>query len=214
MSTHIISQIRIDYSSRTFDEKDAVRNPFLQFEVWMNEALQSEVIEPNAFVLSTVDDQNHPSSRIVLLRGFDQDGFVFFTNYLSRKGQEISTNPNVCLNFFHQPLERQIRIEGSIEKISTEASDEYFNSRPKGNRLGAWASNQSEKITSREVLELKQVELEKKFSDGNIPRPPHWGGYICKPSYFEFWQGRESRLHDRISYEKQGSQWNIARLSP
>ena len=214
MSNHIISQLRIDYSSRTFDERDAIRNPFVQFEVWMNEALQSELPEPNAFVLSTVDEDHKPSSRIVLLRGFDQDGFVFFTNYLSRKGQEIATNPHVCLNFFHQALERQIRIEGSIEKISAEASDEYFNSRPVGNRLGAWASNQSEKIASREVIERKQSELEKKFSDGNVPRPPHWGGYICKPTYFEFWQGRQSRLHDRISYEKQGSSWNIARLSP
>ena len=149
-----------------------------------------------------------------MLRGFDHHGFVFFTNYHSRKGQEISTNPHVCLNFFHQPLERQIRIEGMIEKISEEASDEYFNSRPMGNRLGAWASNQSEKIASREVLEIKQSELEKKFSNGIVPRPPHWGGYICKPSYFEFWQGRQSRLHDRISYEMQGNSWSIARLSP
>jgi pyridoxamine 5'-phosphate oxidase len=214
MSNHIISQLRIDYTSRTFDEKDAVRNPFLQFEVWMNEALQSEVTEPNAFVLSTVDEQHKPSSRIVLLRGFDENGFVFFTNYLSRKGKEISLNKNVCLNFFHQPLERQVRIEGTIEKITEQASDEYFHSRPVGNRLGAWASNQSEKIASREILEDQNSELEQKFADGNIPRPPHWGGYIVKPTYFEFWQGRQSRLHDRISYEKNGNAWQIARLSP
>lgn len=214
MSNHIISQLRIDYSSRTLDEKDAIRNPFLQFEVWMNEALQAELPEPNAFVLSTVDEDMQPSSRIVLLRGFGQEGFVFFTNYLSRKGHEISHNPKVCLNFFHQALERQIRIEGSIEKISEEASDEYFHTRPVGNRLGAWASNQSEKIASREIIEKKQAALELKYKNGNVPRPPHWGGYICKPNYFEFWQGRQSRLHDRICYEKDASIWNISRLSP
>jgi pyridoxamine 5'-phosphate oxidase len=214
MSNSIINNLRYDYSSKTFDEKDALHNPLTQFEVWMNEALQAEVMEPNAFVLSTVDSSNKPSSRIVLLRGYDKNGFVFFTNYESRKGNDIDFNNNVCFNFFHQSLERQIRIEGTVEKISEAASDEYFNSRPFGNRLGAWASNQSEKIASRDALEEKQIELEKKFADGNIPRQEHWGGYICKPNYYEFWQGRSSRLHDRIAYELNNNIWKISRLSP
>jgi pyridoxamine 5'-phosphate oxidase len=130
------------------------------------------------------------------------------------KGNNIAKNPNVCFNFFHQPLERQIRLEGTIEKISDIDSDDYYNSRPLGNRLGAWASNQSEKLNSREVLEEKQKELENKFADGNVPRPKHWGGYICKPNYFEFWQGRGSRLHDRIAYELINNTWHISRLSP
>jgi pyridoxamine 5'-phosphate oxidase len=214
MSNSIINKLRYDYSSKTFDEKDALRNPLTQFDVWMNEALQSEVMEPNAFVLSTVDSMRKPSSRIVLLRGYDENGFVFFTNYNSRKGDNMDVNQHVCLNFFHQSLERQIRIEGVVQKIDTAASDDYFNSRPLGSRLGAWASNQSEKIASREVLERKQKELEEKFADGNVTRPPHWGGYVCKPNYYEFWQGRNSRLHDRIVYESANNQWQIARLSP
>ena len=214
MSNSIINKLRYDYSSKTFDEKDALRNPLTQFDVWMNEALQSEVMEPNAFVLSTVDSMSKPSSRIVLLRGYDENGFVFFTNYNSRKGDNMDVNQHVCLNFFHQSLERQIRIEGVVQKIDTAASDDYFNGRPLGSRLGAWASNQSEKIASREVLENKQKELEEKFADGNVTRPPHWGGYVCKPNYYEFWQGRNSRLHDRIAYESKNNQWQIARLSP
>lgn len=214
MSNSIINKLRYDYSSKTFDEKDALRNPLTQFDVWMNEALQSEVMEPNAFVLSTVDSMSKPSSRIVLLRGYDENGFVFFTNYNSRKGDNMDVNQHVCLNFFHQSLERQIRIEGVVQKIDTAASDDYFNGRPLGSRLGAWASNQSEKIASREVLENKQKELEEKFADGNVTRPPHWGGYVCKPNYYEFWQGRNSRLHDRIVYECANNQWQIARLSP
>jgi len=214
MSNSIINKMRYDYSSKTFDEKDALRNPLTQFDVWMNEALQSEVMEPNAFVLSTVDSMSKPSSRIVLLRGYDENGFVFFTNYNSRKGDNMDINQHVCLNFFHQSLERQIRIEGVVQKIDTAASDDYFNGRPLGSRLGAWASNQSEKIASREVLENKQKELEEKFADGNVTRPPHWGGYVCKPNYYEFWQGRNSRLHDRIVYESTNNQWQIARLSP
>jgi pyridoxamine 5'-phosphate oxidase len=214
MSNSIINKLRYDYSSKTFDEKDALRNPLTQFDVWMNEALQSEVMEPNAFVLSTVDSMSKPSSRIVLLRGYDENGFVFFTNYNSRKGDNMDINQHVCLNFFHQSLERQIRIEGVVQKIDTAASDDYFNGRPLGSRLGAWASNQSEKIASREVLERKQKELEEKFADGNVTRPPHWGGYVCKPNYYEFWQGRNSRLHDRIVYESANNQWQIARLSP
>jgi pyridoxamine 5'-phosphate oxidase len=214
MSNSIINKLRYDYSSKTFDEKDALRNPLTQFDVWMNEALQSEVMEPNAFVLSTVDSMSKPSSRIVLLRGYDENGFVFFTNYNSRKGDNMDINQHVCLNFFHQSLERQIRIEGVVQKIDTAASDDYFNGRPLGSRLGAWASNQSEKIASREVLENKQKELEEKFADGNVTRPPHWGGYVCKPNYYEFWQGRNSRLHDRIVYECANNQWQIARLSP
>ena len=214
MSNSIINKLRYDYSSKTFDEKDALRNPLTQFDVWMNEALQSEVMEPNAFVLSTVDSMSKPSSRIVLLRGYDENGFVFFTNYNSRKGDNMDVNQHVCLNFFHQSLERQIRIEGVVQKIDTAASDDYFNGRPLGSRLGAWASNQSEKIASREVLERKQKELEEKFADGNVTRPPHWGGYVCKPNYYEFWQGRNSRLHDRIAYESKNNQWQIARLSP
>jgi pyridoxamine 5'-phosphate oxidase len=214
MSNSIINKLRYDYSSKTFDEKDALRNPLTQFDVWMNEALQSEVMEPNALVLSTVDSMSKPSSRIVLLRGYDENGFVFFTNYNSRKGDNMDVNQHVCLNFFHQSLERQIRIEGVVQKIATAASDEYFHSRPLGSRLGAWASNQSEKIASREVLESKQKELEEKFADGNVPRPPHWGGYVCKPNYYEFWQGRNSRLHDRIAYELTNNHWQIARLSP
>jgi pyridoxamine 5'-phosphate oxidase len=214
MSNAIINKLRYEYSSKTFDEKEALPNPITQFDVWMNEALKAEVMEPNAFVLSTVDELGKPSSRIVLLRKYDANGFVFFTNYNSRKGISITGNPNVCFNFFHQTLERQIRIEGTVEKLNNFDSDEYFNSRPLGNRLGAWASNQSEKIDSREKLEEKQKQFEQEFSNGNVPRPAHWGGYICKPNYFEFWQGRSSRLHDRLAYELIDGQWRISRLSP
>jgi len=214
MNNEIINKLRYDYSSRTLDEKKVLQSPIAFFDVWMKEALQAELMEPNAFVLSTVNADNKPSSRIVLLRAYNENGFIFFTNYHSRKGQNIDVNKNVCFNFFHQAIERQIRIEGTISKVSEADSDTYFNSRPLGNRLGAWASDQSEKIPSRQILEEKQNEFEAKYKDIEIPRPPHWGGYICKPNYFEFWQGRSNRLHDRICYELVNNNWQTARLSP
>jgi pyridoxamine 5'-phosphate oxidase len=209
-----VRDIRKDYTQEELHEHDVASSPYVQFQKWMDAAIESKVPEPNAMSLSTAVN-GKPSTRIVLLRGFDENGFVFFTNYESRKGKEILANPYVCLNFFWPELERQIRIEGSISKTSAEVSDEYFNSRPRGNRLGAWASPQSEVIPNREEIERLTRIFEAKFpSESTIPRPPHWGGYLVKPELIEFWQGRASRLHDRICFRKMHDLWQIQRLAP
>lgn len=180
----------------------------------MDEALESQVNEPTAMTLSTVASDGRPSSRVVLLKGYDSGGFVFFTNYNSRKGRELAENPYAAINFFWPELERQVNISGSTSKVSTEESDEYFRSRPFTSRVGAWASNQSEKIDSRMTIMIKAAKLLVKYASGNVPRPPHWGGFRLVPDRFEFWQGRESRLHDRIAYVQNGNAWEISRLSP
>lgn len=209
-----ISALRENYTKGSLDVKDVSSSPLEQFQCWFDEAIASQLLEPNAMLLSTVSTDGKPSSRIVLLKGLD-NGFKFYTNYLSRKGTELIENPNGCITFFWGELERQVRIEGIIEKVSAEDSDTYFQSRPRGSQVGAWVSNQSMVIENREILEAREKHLIEKFGDTPIPRPPHWGGYRLVPSYIEFWQGRPSRLHDRISYTLQeGENWNIERLSP
>ena len=209
-----IAALRENYIKGTLNIQDVSLLPIEQFQIWFDEAISSALLEPNAFVLSTVSNEGKPSARIVLLKGLD-NGFKFFTNYLSRKGTELTENPNACITFFWAELERQVRIEGLMEKVSIEESDEYFQSRPKGSQIGAWTSNQSMVIENREVLEEREKYLITKFGDNSIPRPPHWGGYRLVPTYIEFWQGRPSRLHDRIAYTLlENGEWKIERLSP
>jgi pyridoxamine 5'-phosphate oxidase len=209
-----INTLRHDFSKESLDEKDALRNPVDQFFRWFHEAIDAKVNEPNAMSLSTVSSEGKPSSRIVLLRNFDNNGFVFYTNYTSRKGEEISDNPNASLLFFWPELERQVRIEGLLSKQSAEESDIYFNSRPRTSKLGAWTSAQSKVIANRKVLDEEYAKLEKKYPGDDVPRPAHWGGYVLKPVSFEFWQGRPSRLHDRILYSFEKNNWKIERLAP
>ncbi len=210
-----ISDIRKDYSLQVLQEADVQSNPMMQFDRWWKEALESQIEEVNAMTLATASSTGKPSARIVLLKGVEENGFVFFTNYNSHKGKEIAENPFACLVFFWKELERQIRIEGTIEKISEADSDAYFYSRPVGSRIGAWASPQSIVITSREVIEENVSELAKSFAGKEIDRPPHWGGYIVKPELVEFWQGRSNRLHDRIQYRiSESGEWLIERLAP
>jgi pyridoxamine 5'-phosphate oxidase len=209
-----IADIRKDYKLQTLLEADVAPDPIVQFGKWWDEAVKSEIYEVNAMTLATADKNNIPSARIVLLKGYDKNGFVFFTNYQSHKGEQLLQNPNACLVFFWAALERQIRITGTVEKISAADSDAYFTSRPAGSRIGAWASPQSSVIANRTIIEEKLKNLEQQFGDNNIPRPPYWGGYIVKPTQIEFWQGRPSRLHDRIQYTLQEDSWVIERLAP
>ncbi len=210
-----ISDIRKDYSLQTLSESDVQSDPMQQFDRWWQEALKSEIEEVNAMTLATASKTGRPSARIVLLKGVEQNGFVFFTNYNSHKGKDIAENPFACLVFFWKELERQVRIEGPIAKVSEGESDAYFNSRPVGSRIGAWASPQSTVITSRAVIEENVTELSKSFAEKEIDRPPHWGGYIVKPELVEFWQGRSNRLHDRIQYKiAENGEWVLERLAP
>ena len=205
--------LRRDFVKTSFDEKDADNNPFKQFEIWFEEAVKSKANEPNGMVLSTVTKKGKPSSRIVLLRGLDNHGFNFFTNYLSRKGKEIKENPYACILFFWPELERQVRIEGKIVFAPKEISDEYFSLRPRQSRIGACASPQSKVLKSRAELEKMVHAINAKYSE-DVPRPKNWGGYILKATYYEFWQGRQSRLHDRICYSLKGKKWVKQRLAP
>jgi pyridoxamine 5'-phosphate oxidase len=208
-----IANIRNEYSLKGLHENDLDANPLKQFSKWFDEAVGSGLYEPNAMVLSTVRN-NRPSARIVLLKDLDA-GFKFFTNYESSKGKDMESNPQVALTFFWKELERQVRIEGLVEKTSEDESDEYFATRPRGSQIGAWVSEQSEVIENREVIELKTKRYEEQFEGIVVPRPQHWGGYRLVPDYIEFWQGRPSRLHDRLVYKKIDSDnWLIERLSP
>ncbi|MFZ9660239.1 MAG: pyridoxamine 5'-phosphate oxidase [Chitinophagaceae bacterium] len=209
-----IADIRTEYKLATLSEDEVAINPIEQFARWWEEAINSEIPEVNAMTLSTASKLGRPSSRIVLLKGYDEQGFVFFTNYESRKGQDIAENPNVSLLFFWKELERQIRIDGTVTKVTVEESDEYFASRPKGSKIGAWASPQSQVIATRHLLEKRSAGYEMEFKGDDIPRPEHWGGYRVKPFRIEFWQGRENRLHDRIQYEWQSKGWIRSRLAP
>ena len=210
-----IAAIRKDYKLQSLDEKDVQPDPMKQFEKWWQDVLGSTIEEVNAMTLATANKNGRPSARIVLLKGFAKDGFIFFTNYESHKGSELLENPQASLVFFWKELERQVRIEGMAEKISGKESDAYFSSRPEGSKIGAWASPQSKVIASREIIEANVTATEKKFTGAEIQRPPHWGGYIIKPAVIEFWQGRPSRLHDRIQYSKQeNGNWKIERLAP
>jgi len=210
-----IRTLRYELSFRELDKKMMNKNPYRQFEQWMDDAIQAGVIEPNAMTLATVSKKGFPDARIVLLRGINKDGFSFFTNYKSKKGQDLSNNNKACLNFFWTELSRQVRINGTVKKLSATESNAYFNSRPRESQLGAWASSQSEKVISRDKLEKQFAAYEKKFAGKKVSRPPHWGGFILNPSKIEFWQGRTNRMHDRIVYLKQnGGRWKIERLSP
>jgi len=209
-----ISDIRKEYKLKSLDEKDVLPDPFDQFEKWWEDALASTIDEVNAMTLATANKQGKPAARVVLLKGFNKDGFIFFTNYQSNKGAELLENPQACLVFFWKELERQIRIDGIVEKVSKEESDEYFRSRPEGSKIGAWSSPQSKIINSREVIEKNIIATKERFNGVEIKRPSHWGGYIVKPSAIEYWQGRSSRLHDRILYTKLEDVWKIERMAP
>ena len=210
-----IADIRTEYKLRSLNEADVAVDAVVQFASWWDDAVKSEISEVNAMTLATATTDGIPSARIVLLKGFDANGFVFFTNYQSNKGKELENNPHASLVFFWKELERQVRIDGLIEKVSADESDAYYSSRPSGSRIGAWASPQSKVITDRKIIETNFQQYEEKFGTGLIPRPEHWGGYRLKPSLVEFWQGRSSRLHDRIRYTLQeDNSWIIERLAP
>jgi pyridoxamine 5'-phosphate oxidase len=210
-----IADIRRDYSHKSLSESDVDANAMRQFEKWWHDALNSKIDEVNAMTLATASLDALPSARIVLLKEVNEKGFVFFTNYESYKAQQLAENPKACLVFFWKELERQVRITGLIEKISGKQSDEYFQSRPESSRIGAWASPQSRVIGDRQWLDEKFNELVNKMEGTSIARPPHWGGYIVKPVVIEFWQGRPSRLHDRIQYSlEENGGWKIERLAP
>jgi pyridoxamine 5'-phosphate oxidase len=210
-----LQDLRKEYSKASLDVKEVNKNPLLQFEKWFSEAIEAKVPEPNAFTLSTISEGGRPSARIVLLKGMDQSKFVFYTNYQSQKGQELSKNPACALTFFWPDLERQVRIEGMAERVAESDSEKYFHSRPRGSQIGAWASPQSSIINNREILEVRATEMEKKFQGlGQLPKPKQWGGFAITPFEFEFWQGRASRLHDRIVYYLTDGKWIIHRLAP
>ena len=210
-----LADIRTDYMGEPLGIEDVAADPFDQFENWFLEAQKAEVIEVNAMNLATVGESGIPSSRIVLLKGFDKNGFVFYTNYQSSKGKDLEQNAFAALNFFWPELHRQICIRGNVEKVSGDASTEYFQSRPKASQIGAWSSPQSTVIKNRQILEDRERQLTEKYKDQDVlPRPEQWGGYNVKPFIIEFWQGRPSRLHDRIVYSLSEDKWAINRLAP
>ncbi|MGH7975735.1 MAG: pyridoxamine 5'-phosphate oxidase [Limisphaerales bacterium] len=212
-----IADIRREYSLGGLERADLDANPIAQFQKWFEQAtkaLAQKKTDANAATLATADKNGKPSARIVLLKGLDERGFIFFTNYGSRKGRELSENPNAALTFYWPELERQICVAGFAEKISREESEKYFKSRPRGSQLAAWASNQSDVVQDRAALKAKWAEMEKKFPN-EVPLPPDWGGYVLKPERIEFWQGRPSRLHDRFQYtRKKNNSWKLERLAP
>jgi pyridoxamine 5'-phosphate oxidase len=209
-----IGALRTDYKRASLDERDVARDPFVQFAQWFDAACASRIPEPNAMTLATADGAGRPAARIVLLKGVDARGFVFYTNYDSRKGRELVARPAAALLFFWPEIERQVRIEGGVELVDAATADAYFRTRPRLSRIGAWASPQSTVIADRAALEERFAQAERRFGDEDIARPPRWGGYRVLPSRFEFWQGRASRLHDRIEYRLEDAGWRIQRLAP
>jgi pyridoxamine 5'-phosphate oxidase len=209
-----IADIRKEYQRHALSEHDVADDPIAQFSVWFDEAVKADVLEVNAMCLATATPDAYPSARMVLLKGVDARGFVFYTDYRSRKGQELADNPCASLCFFWPELERQVRINGAVQRVSRAESDEYFQSRPLPSRVGAWTSSQSSVLASREVLEAQLAENEQRFAGGPVPLPDHWGGFRVVPEEIEFWQGRPSRLHDRIQFRKEAGRWAKRRLSP
>ena len=213
--TKSIADLRQEYTKAALDVESANESPFVQFEKWFGEAQSGELLEPNAMVLSTVDELNRPFQRTVLMKALDHSGLVFYTNYKSRKARHIEKNNQVSVLFPWYAMERQVFIQGVAKKVSAKESLKYFTSRPHGSQLGAWVSQQSQVISSRSILEMKLAEMKQKFKEGKVPLPDFWGGYRIEPTSFEFWQGRKNRLHDRLLYEKQAKgNWKISRLSP
>jgi pyridoxamine 5'-phosphate oxidase len=206
--------LRREYTVDELNEADLAQDPFDQFAHWFADATAASGYEANAMTLATADRSGRPAARIVLLKGFDKQGFVFYTNYTSRKAQEMAENPRACLVFFWHSLERQVRIDGTVTKVSRAESEAYFHVRPVESQIGAWASHQSQVIASREALQLRHDEIRDRFAGGEIPVPPFWGGYRLAPTEIEFWQGRAGRLHDRLVYVRAGSTWKLQRLSP
>lgn len=211
---HKVAGLREEYSRSGLVESDLARDPIEQFRRWFDEALEANLHEPNAMTLATATSDGKPSARIVLLKGYDERGFVFYTNYEGRKAVELRENPHIALVFYWGELSRQVRVEGHASRVSAPESDAYYRSRPRGSRLGAWASEQSRMVEGRGVLEERLSELEAKYEGRDVPRPPFWGGYRVEPETFEFWQGRENRLHDRLVYRRAEGGWEVKRLQP
>ncbi|MDO9000420.1 pyridoxamine 5'-phosphate oxidase [Sediminibacterium sp.] len=209
-----ITKLREDFTKGTLSESDVNKNPDIQFEKWLQQAVDSKVDEVQAMTLCTVSQEGKPSSRIVYLREFQNNSYFFYTNYNSKKAKQLLKNPNASISFFWPQLERQIIIEGTVEKGTAEQADAYYNNRPYDSKVGTWASNQSQKLVSRNELENKVEEIKKQFSPESIKRPDFWGGFVLKANYYEFWQGRKSRLHDRICYETINNEWIINRIAP
>lgn len=206
--------MRQEYEAGSLDETRMASDPLVVFNEWMEQAIAAGLLEPNAMTVATATADGKPSARVLLLKEVNGEGFVFFTNYQSRKGEELMANPYAALVFDWHTLQRQVRVEGEVEKLSPEASDDYFNSRPEGARVGAWVSPQSKVVQGREELNRLQEEQEKRFREGPVYRPPHWGGFLVRPTAVEFWQGRPSRLHDRVVYHKTEGGWTKQRLAP
>lgn len=214
MEKRDVASIRKEYALKQLDENEVDKNPFVQFNSWFDDVLNAEITEPNAMVLASATPDGKPSARVVLLKGFDENGFIFFTNYQSRKAIQLEQNSFAALVFFWPELERQIRIEGNVSRVSVQESDEYFNSRPEGNKIGAWVSHQSRVVQGRSFLESVKVVIESQFLGKPISRPINWGGYRLTPNIIEFWQGRPNRLHDRVQYTLTKDKWVIERLAP
>ena len=214
MNAAELGALRHEYRHASLDESDAHPDPIEQFRRWFEDAVEAMLHEPNAMTIATATPDGRPSARVVLMKGFDENGFVFHTNYKGRKGLEIEANPRCALLFYWGELERQVRIEGHAARVSEKESDAYFESRPRGGHIGAWASEQSRPIQSRDALEERVLAVEADYEDREIPRPPFWGGYRVAPACVEFWQGRENRLHDRLLYTRRGGEWETHRLQP